>query len=91
MSVLLAAGYKVIMYYRRDFGDSSKPTFGYDYDTMTEDLHKVVMKLDLRDVSLVGLSMGSGEVARYLGTFGSERVKNSLSCQRSAVSLKNTG
>lgn len=75
VSVLLAAGHRVIAYDRRGFGDSSKPTFGYDYDTMTEDLHKLVIKLDLHDISLVGFSMGGGEVARYLGTFGSERVK----------------
>jgi pimeloyl-ACP methyl ester carboxylesterase len=72
--VLLAAGYRVITYDRRGFGDSSKPTFGYDYDTFAEDLHKLVTKLDLREAALVGFSMGGGEVARYLGTHGSERV-----------------
>lgn len=73
--VLLAAGYRVITYDRRGFGDSSKPTSGYDYDTLAKDLHKLVMKLDLRDATLVGFSMGGGEVARYLGTYGSERVR----------------
>jgi non-heme chloroperoxidase len=73
--VLLAAGYRVITYDRRGFGDSSKPTSGYDYDTFAEDLHKLVTKLDLRDATLVGFSMGGGEVARYLGTYGSERVR----------------
>jgi non-heme chloroperoxidase len=72
--VLLAAGYRVITYDRRGFGDSSKPTSGYNYDTLAEDLHKLMTKLDLRDVALVGFSMGGGEVARYLGTYGSERV-----------------
>jgi pimeloyl-ACP methyl ester carboxylesterase len=72
---LLAAGYRVITYDRRGFGDSSKPTSGYNYDILAEDLHKLVTKLDLRDAALVGFSMGGGEVARYLGTYGSERVK----------------
>ena len=75
MSVLLAAGYRVITYDRRGFGDSSKPTSGYNYDTFVEDLHKLVTKLDLHDAALVGFSMGGGEVARYLGTYGSERVR----------------
>src|SRR3989442_3462069 len=72
--VLLRAGYRVITYDRRGFGDSSKPTSGYDYDTFAEDLHRLVTKLDLREVALVGFSMGGGEVARYLGTYGSEGV-----------------
>jgi pimeloyl-ACP methyl ester carboxylesterase len=73
--VLLAAGYRVITYDRRGFGDSSKPTSGYGYDTFAKDLHILVTKLDLRDATLVGFSMGGGEVARYLGTYGSERVR----------------
>jgi non-heme chloroperoxidase len=72
--VLVDAGYRVITYDRRGFGNSSKPTSGYNYDTMAEDLHKLITKLDLRDVALVGFSMGGGEVARYLGKYGSERV-----------------
>lgn len=75
VSALLAAGYRVITYDRRGFGDSSKPTFGYDYDTFAEDLHKLITKLDLHDITLVGFSMGGGEVARYLSKYGSERVK----------------
>ena len=75
MPVLLAAGYRVITYDRRGFGESSKPTSGYDYNTFVEDLHKLVMKLDLRDVVLVGFSMGGGEVARYIGTHGSSRIR----------------
>ncbi len=71
---LLAAGHRVITYDRRGFGRSSKVTSGYDYDTFAADLDAVLTALDLRDVMLVGFSMGSGEVARYLGNYGSERV-----------------
>jgi pimeloyl-ACP methyl ester carboxylesterase len=73
--VLLDTGYRVITYDRRGFGNSSKPAFGYDYDTFAEDLHKLITQLDLHDVALVGFSMGGGEVARYLGAYGSGRVK----------------
>ena len=72
--VLLEAGYRVITYDRRGFGDSSKPTSGYDYDTFAEDLHKLMTTLDLREATLVGFSMGGGEVARYLGKYGAERT-----------------
>ena len=72
--VLLNAGYRVITYDRRGFGKSSKPTSGYDYDTLSDDLQKLVTKLDLRDMKLVGFSMGGGEVARYIGNYGTERV-----------------
>lgn len=72
--VLLEAGYRVITYDRRGFGDSSKPASGYDYDTFAEDLHKLMTTLDLREATLVGFSMGGGEVARYLGKYGSERI-----------------
>jgi non-heme chloroperoxidase len=71
---LLNAGFRVITYDRRGFGDSSQPSVGYDYDTFAEDLHRLLTELDLRDVTLCGFSMGGGEVARYLGTYGSERV-----------------
>ena len=73
--VLLDAGYRVISYDRRGFGNSSKPTSGYDYDTFAEDLNKLMMKLDLHNAMLVGFSMGGGEVARYLGKYGSKRVE----------------
>jgi non-heme chloroperoxidase len=76
--VLLDAGYRVITYDRRGFGDSSRPTFGYDYDTFAEDLQSLMTELDLRDATLVGFSMGGGEVARYLGTYGSERVSKAV-------------
>ncbi|WP_189817638.1 alpha/beta fold hydrolase [Streptomyces olivaceoviridis] len=72
--VLLEAGYRVITYDRRGFGRSSQPTVGYDYDTFAADLKALLEHLDLRDVVLVGFSMGTGEVTRYLGRYGSERV-----------------
>ena len=75
---LLDAGHRVITYDRRGFGDSSKPTSGYDYNTFAADLQKLVTKLDLRDVTLVGFSMGGGEVARYLGAYGAERVSKAV-------------
>ena len=71
---LVAAGYRVIAIDRRGFGDSSQPTTGYDYDTFAADLNTVLEILDLRDVVLVGFSMGTGEIARYLGNYGSKRV-----------------
>jgi non-heme chloroperoxidase len=76
--VLLDAGYRVIAYDRRGFGDSSKPASGYDYDTFAGDLHSLMTDLDLRDATLVGFSMGGGEVARYIGTYGSERVSKAV-------------
>jgi non-heme chloroperoxidase len=71
---LLEAGYRVITYDRRGFGQSSQPAAGYDYDTFAADLHALLEHLDLRDVVLVGHSMGTGEVTRYLGRYGSARV-----------------
>jgi pimeloyl-ACP methyl ester carboxylesterase len=76
--VLLAAGHWVITYDRRGFGKSSQPTTGYNYDTFAEDLHKLVTHLRLRDFALVGFSMGGGEVARYLGKYGSKGVSNAV-------------
>jgi non-heme chloroperoxidase len=72
---LLANGYRVITYDRRGFGRSSQPTVGYDYDTFAADLNALIEHLDLSGVVLVGFSMGSGEVTRYLATYGSERVR----------------
>jgi non-heme chloroperoxidase len=71
---LLAAGYRVIAYDRRGFGRSSQPSSGYDYDTFAADLHHLLTRLGLRDVVLAGMSMGGGEVARYLARYGSGRV-----------------
>jgi len=76
--VLLDAGYRVITYDRRGFGQSSKPTTGYNYDTFAEDLHKLVSHLRLNDFSLVGFSMGGGEVARYIGNYGSKGVAKAV-------------
>jgi non-heme chloroperoxidase len=72
--VLLDAGHRVITYDRRGFGNSSQPATGYDYDTFAADLRMLVEHLDLREAVLVGHSMGTGEVTRYLGTYGSARV-----------------
>ncbi|WP_413894543.1 alpha/beta fold hydrolase, partial [Candidatus Skiveiella danica] len=75
---LIDAGYRVVAYDRRGFGNSAKPAFGYDYDTLAEDLHKLMTELDLTGATLVGFSMGGGEVARYLGTHGSDRVDSAV-------------
>ena len=72
---LLAKGYRVISYDRRGFGRSSQPTVGYDYDTFAADLNALLEHLELSNIVLAGFSMGSGEVTRYLGTYGSERVR----------------
>lgn len=71
---LVEAGHRVVSYDRRGFGDSSQPFTGYDYDTFTADLHALMEHLDLRDATLVGFSMGGGEVARYVSRYGTERV-----------------
>src|SRR5450432_4549709 len=76
--VLLDAGYRVITYDRRGFGKSSQPASGYDYDTFADDLYKLVTQLKLRDFTLVGFSMGGGEVARYLGKYGSKGVSKAV-------------
>lgn len=70
------AGYRVVTYDRRGFGRSDKPRTGYDYDTFADDLHAVLEALDLRDATLVGFSMGGGEVARYLTRHGDDRVRS---------------
>jgi non-heme chloroperoxidase len=71
---LLGAGYRVVSYDRRGFGRSSQPTVGYDYDTFAADLNALLEHLELEDVVLAGFSMGTGEVVRYLGNYGSGRV-----------------
>ncbi len=75
---LLDAGFRVITYDRRGFGQSSKPTSGYNYDTFAEDLHKLLSHLSLKDFALVGFSMGGGEVARYIGNYGSKNVTKAV-------------
>ena len=75
---LVEAGYRVVTYDRRGFGQSSQPWGGYDYDTFAADLHILIEHLDLRELTLVGFSMGGGEVARYIGTYGTERVAKAV-------------
>ncbi|MER6387185.1 alpha/beta fold hydrolase [Streptomyces sp. NPDC059382] len=77
-AALLAAGHRVVTYDRRGFGRSDQPCDGYEYDTFAADLNAVLTSLDLRDAVLVGFSMGSGEVTRYLGTYGSERIAKAV-------------
>ena len=74
VAALLTAGHRVITYDRRGFGKSSQPAVGYQYDTFAHDLHQLVLHLALRDIALVGFSMGGGEVARYVGLYGSKNV-----------------
>lgn len=76
--VLLDAGHRVIAYDRRGFGKSSQPTSGYNYDTFAEDLHHVVTHLKLKHFALVGFSMGGGELARYIGKYGSKNVSRAV-------------
>lgn len=78
LPALLSAGYRVITYDRRGFGNSSQPTTGYNYDTFAEDLHKLIAHLQLNDFTLAGFSMGGGEVARYLGKYGSKGVRKAV-------------
>lgn len=78
VNALVTAGYRCISYDRRGFGQSDKPWTGYDYNTLTDDLHELMLTLDLRDVVLVGFSMGGGEVARYLGRYGASRVSKAV-------------
>ena len=75
LHALLEAGYRVVLYDRRGFGRSSRPSDGYDFDTLAGDLDKVLEALDLRDATVVGFSLGTGELARYIGTRGTERLR----------------
>ncbi|SFE80757.1 Pimeloyl-ACP methyl ester carboxylesterase [Paenibacillus algorifonticola] len=75
---LIDAGYRVITYDRRGFGQSSQPWEGYDYDTFAADLHTLLEHLDLKEAALVGFSMGGGEVARYIGKYGTDRVQKAV-------------
>jgi non-heme chloroperoxidase len=74
-AALLQAGHRVVLLDRRGFGQSSRPTEGYDFDTLASDLDQVLTELDLRDATLIGFSLGTGEVARYIGRYGTERLK----------------
>ncbi|MCD2517981.1 alpha/beta hydrolase [Massilia sp. G4R7] len=78
ITALSEAGYRVIAYDRRGFGQSGRPTAGYDYDTFAIDLNEIITQLDLRDVALAGFSMGGGEVARYIGRFGTSRLSKAM-------------
>ena len=78
VNALTAAGFRCIAYDRRGFGESGRPAGGYDYDTFASDLNDLMTELDLRDAVLAGFSMGGGEVARYLGRYGSERVSKTM-------------
>jgi len=77
-AALLAAGYRVITYDRRGFGRSSKPGVGYNYDTFAADLNALLSALDLTGVSLVGHSMGTGEITRYIGKYGTKRLRKAV-------------
>lgn len=77
-AALLDSGHRVITYDRRGFGKSSQPSSGYDYDTFADDLHALVTALDLRDFALAGFSMGSAEVAGYIGKYGTDRLSHAI-------------
>lgn len=78
VNALVAAGFRCIAYDRRGFGDSGRPAGGFDYDTFASDLNDLLTALDLRDVTLAGFSMGGGEVARYIGRYGTGRVRKAI-------------
>ena len=77
---LTKAGYRVIAYDRRGFGKSDKPADGFDYDTLSDDLAGIMDELDLEDATLVGFSMGGGEVARYISRHGEDRLRSVVFC-----------
>jgi non-heme chloroperoxidase len=89
--VLLDAGYRVIVYDRRGFGRSSRPTEGYDFDSLAGDLHQLLTELDLREVALIGFSLGTGELARYIGTHGTGRLKSCVFIETLAPSFAKSG
>jgi pimeloyl-ACP methyl ester carboxylesterase len=84
---LLAAGYRVVVYDRRGFGRSSRPTVGYDFDTLADDLDAVLTELDLHDAVLVGFSLGTGEVVRYVGRHGTDRIRATVIIESLAPSF----
>ena len=75
---LVEAGYRVISYDRRGYGASTQVWDGHDYDTLSADLSALLTHLDLTDVTLVGFSMGGGEVARYIGRYGTDRIAQAV-------------
>ena len=90
-AALLAAGCRVITYDRRGFGRSSQPSSGYEYDTLAKDTYQVLEALDLQDVTLVGFSMGGGEVARYLGKYNEGRVTKAVFMSAIPPALRKSG
>jgi non-heme chloroperoxidase len=88
---LLAAGYRVVTYDRRGFGRSSRPTIGYDFNTLADDLDVLLSQLDLRDVTVIGFSLGTGELARYIGTRGTGRLKSCVFIESLAPSFVKSG
>ena len=90
-AALLAAGYRVITYDRRGFGRSSQPSSGYEYDTLAKDTWHLLEALDLQDVTLVGFSMGGGEVARYLGKYNEDRVTKAVFMSAIPPALRKSG
>jgi peroxiredoxin len=78
ITALSEAGYRCIAYDRRGFGESGRATGGYDYDSFASDLNDLITQLDLRDATLAGFSMGGGEVARYIGRYGTDRVSKAM-------------
>jgi non-heme chloroperoxidase len=90
-AALLAAGHRVITYDRRGFGRSTQPSDGYDYDTLAKDTWHLLESLDLKDATLVGFSMGGGEVARYLGKYNNGRVTKAVFMASIAPALRKSG
>jgi non-heme chloroperoxidase len=87
MHPLLEAGHRVIAYDRRGFGQSSRPTEGYNFDTLASDLDNLLTELDLREATLIGFSLGTGELARYIGTYGTGRLKSCVFIESLAPSF----
>lgn len=87
LPALVQAGYRVVTYDRRGFGRSSRPSSGYDFDTLAADLSAVIEHLDLHEVTLVGFSLGTGELARYIGQHGTDRVRSCVMIESLAPSF----
>lgn len=90
IEALVDAGFRVIAYDRRGFGQSSKPYTGYDYDTMASDLRDLIKQLELKNIILAGFSMGGGEVARFIGKYGTENIKKAILISAVTPYLKET-
>lgn len=87
LAPLLEAGHRVVLPDRRGFGRSDRPAEGYDFDTLAADLHALLTALDLREVALVGFSLGTGELARYIGRHGTERLSGCVFIETLAPSF----